>query len=140
MQLGSEVVRQALVLACRHNHIVRRSGQVAYVAVRGQVPQGATDHLHTDRLCLGVDDGQDGLCCMAVNELDAEDLRIGECGLDGHAELGALVGSDGFFIDLMLRSACLSELNVCAISNPVAYEPTYRLDVDTEVPSYQHGV
>ena len=73
---------QALLLARSNLDSILLGGQVADNARAADVevgcPQTATDELDGDRLGLFVAEGEAGIGGLAVDELDAEDLRVGE--------------------------------------------------------------
>ena len=82
VQLGGESVGHGLLCASRDLDRVLLRGEVAH-DLRLSVDlleKRATNDVHTDRLGLVVGDGQTSFSGMTVDELDAEDLRLGERG------------------------------------------------------------
>lgn len=80
VHLGGEGVGHGLLCAGRNLDGVLLRGKVAQdlkLAI-DLLEQRATDNVHANGLRLVVGDGQAGLSGMAIDELDAEDLRLGE--------------------------------------------------------------
>lgn len=89
VEIGGESVRKSLLLASRDLNIVTSSGDIADNGSTGmcarcqwlQSGQRAANESYLDRFRLIVREIQDSLCGMPIDELDAEDLSIGErCG------------------------------------------------------------
>lgn len=80
VHLGGEGVGHSLLCTSRDLDRVLLRSKVAQdleLAI-DLLEQRATDNVHANGLRLVVGDGQAGLSGMAVNELDAKDLRLGE--------------------------------------------------------------
>ena len=80
VHLGREGVGHSLLCASRDLDRVLLRSKVAQnleLAI-DLLEQRATDDVHANGLWLIVGDGQAGLSGMAIDELDAEDLRLGE--------------------------------------------------------------
>jgi len=92
VHLGGEGVRDGLLLAAGNGQAVALAGQVAQDAGVGArvLEQGAADERHGDGGGLLVLEGEAGLGGMAVDQLDAEDLRLGPAGRDGDLDVGRL--------------------------------------------------
>ena len=78
MQLRGKAVADAVALAGGDLKIVSRGRQVTHdlrwLIREPRRPQTPADEDHADRLWLVVGEGEERLCCVAVDEFDAEDL------------------------------------------------------------------
>jgi hypothetical protein len=111
VEIGGERVREGLLLASRDLDIVTSSRNVADNGSAGmyarcqwlQRGQRASDQSYLDGFRLIVREIQDSLCCVPIDELDAEDLSIGEgCG-DRDGKVGCCGRSLELFFDLVTR-------------------------------------
>ncbi len=111
MEIGGERVRKSLLLASRDLNIVTSSGDIADNGSTGvyarcqwlQRGQRAPDESYLDGFSLIVREIQNGLCRVPIDELDAEDLSIGEgCG-DRDCKVGRCGRSLELFFDLGTR-------------------------------------
>jgi hypothetical protein len=118
VHLGREAVRQRLLLAAGDRQSVALAGEVAQDLrlVASILDQRAADEVDGDGLGLLVGDGQTSLGRMAVDQLDAEDLRLREAGRDGHLQIGrlGLVVDDS--VDIFDLGSCVSGLMSCGVS------------------------
>jgi hypothetical protein len=108
VQLRGEVVRQALVRPGGNLDVVLGRCQVADRRARGNVQQRSTDYPHKHRLRLEVVDGEDGLGCVPVHELDAKDLSLGKGCADLDVELWLSWRAAEFSIDDFLSLDVMS--------------------------------
>ena len=92
VHLGGEAIGQRLLLAGGDLQAIALAGEVAQdlSLVALVLDQRAADNGDGDGLGLLVVDGQAGLGRVAVDQLDAEDLRLREAGGNGDLEIGRL--------------------------------------------------
>ena len=90
MHFSREAVAQALLLASGDLNAVSGGGQVAnnLAPLIIKIPQSATNEVHRNRRGLVVGNGDQGLSWVAIDKLDAEDLRGREGRFGRHGELG----------------------------------------------------
>ena len=100
-----EAVRNCLVGASRNLDRVALAGEVAkdLGLSCNFLDQRATDNGDADRSGLIVDHGQTRLRGLAVDELDAKDLRLGEGHGDGDIEVGSLRLVDCLLLSLRVQ-------------------------------------
>ena len=92
MHLGREAVGQRLLLAGGDYQAIALAGEIAQDVrlVASVLDQRSADNGDGNGLGLLVVDGQAGLGRVAVDQLDAEDLRLREAGRDGDLQVGRL--------------------------------------------------
>lgn len=94
MHVGLESEWQRLLLASRNLDGVLLGGEVAHDAgtlrIKVWCPKTSADELHRHWFRLLVGEGDHGIGGLAIDELDAEDLSIGEGGRDTNGECWAL--------------------------------------------------
>lgn len=80
VEIGLEAVGKALLLARGNLNVVLVCSEVSDNARIGLVegPQASADELHGDRIGFLVHEGEDGLVGLAVGDLNAKDLSVGE--------------------------------------------------------------
>jgi hypothetical protein len=105
VHLGSEAVGCSLLLAGRNQKVVLAEGQVADSL---GADERTTNEAKVNGGSLVVGDGQNGVGRVAIDELDTENLRVGEGNRDGDIQLGSLL--DIRILNLLydLRSLCTS--------------------------------
>lgn len=103
--LGSEAVGCSLLLASRDQKVVLAEGQVADSL---GADEGTTNEAKVNGGSLMVGDGQDSVGRVAIDELDTEDLRVGEGNRDGDVQLGSLLDVRILNLIYNLRSLCTS--------------------------------
>lgn len=102
VQLRHEAVRDALALAAGDLEVVAGDGQVTDDRVgRLQRHERAADEGDGHELGLIVVEGEHRLRGVVVDQLDAEDLGVGEGGRDGDLEVRRGAGVFDSFLDLL---------------------------------------
>ena len=105
VHLGSEAVGGSLLLASRDQKVVLAEGQVADSL---GADERTTNEAKMNRGSLMVGDGENGVGRVAIDELDTEDLRVGEGNRDGDVQLGSLLDVRILNLVYDLRSLCTS--------------------------------
>lgn len=102
MHVGLKGEGQALLLARWDLDSILLSSQVADDAgtanVKVRCPETAANELDSDGLGLFIAKGEAGICRLAVDELDAEDLRVWKGGGDIDIQVRRSAGSVDFLI------------------------------------------
>jgi hypothetical protein len=114
VHLGRERVGESLLLACRDADAVFLRGEVLEdLGLVGLGGERAADNHDLDGLSLLVVDIEDGAGGVAVDELDTEDLCIGEGGGDVDVDVGGLLLAG--VLDLFLYALDLFDLDVVSV-------------------------
>lgn len=105
MHFGSKAVGGSLLLASRNQKVVLAESQVADSL---GAHKGTANEAQVNRSSLMVGDGQDGVGRVAIDELDTEDLRVGERNRDGDVQSGSLLDIRILNLFYGLGSLCTS--------------------------------